>query len=321
MHRSGTSIITRGLQTMSVELGNRLLPPQDDNITGFWEDVDINKFNIEMLHILGKDWHFLTPVRQSDVKILRQKGYIQRAVELLQEKTSEVDIFGFKDPRVAKLILFWKEVFTYGEFDVSYVLPIRNPLSVFKSLEKRHGFDREKSSLLWLEHVIVSLTGTLGKTCILVDYDHFVQSPNTELMKIEKGLDLRIDPIELEKFKAEFLDKNLRHTVYQLDDLNLNNLIPPLVRDIYLTLLNVSTGNVLFTDTSLQAKIFQWENKFSRLTPVYILIDKLDAKAERITTQPAERDTLLDDKTRHMVYWVINILRHICTRIIRLMIG
>jgi hypothetical protein len=56
MHRIGTSVITRGLQVLGVELGNRLMPPfEGNNAKGFWEDVDINDLNIEMLRFLKRD--------------------------------------------------------------------------------------------------------------------------------------------------------------------------------------------------------------------------------------------------------------------------
>ena len=50
MHRSGTSAMTRGLQVMGVDLGDRMMPPvAGNNAKGFWEDIDLNALNIEML--------------------------------------------------------------------------------------------------------------------------------------------------------------------------------------------------------------------------------------------------------------------------------
>ena len=62
MHRSGTSALTRGLQTMGVDLGDNLMPPvSGNNDKGFWEDLDINALNLEMLDFLNKEWHFPVP--------------------------------------------------------------------------------------------------------------------------------------------------------------------------------------------------------------------------------------------------------------------
>jgi hypothetical protein len=102
-------------------------------------------------------------IDSSDVEILHNQGFFLRAVELLREKVSESPIFAFKDPRVAKLLPFWKDVFAHCNFDVDYVLAVRNPLSVVNSLTKRDGLDAEQSYLLWLGYVITSLTHTTGK--------------------------------------------------------------------------------------------------------------------------------------------------------------
>ena len=55
MHRSGTSAITRGLQTLGVNLGSSLIPPDDNNEKGFFEDIEINSFNNQLLSALGSD--------------------------------------------------------------------------------------------------------------------------------------------------------------------------------------------------------------------------------------------------------------------------
>jgi hypothetical protein len=297
MHRSGTSAITRSLQVMGVELGDKFLPPQEDNITGFWEDADINAINIEILNSLGSEWHFLTPVQQTDIDILRKNGYFQQALEILEKKMSGTDIFGFKDPRLAKLFPFWKEVFIQSQLNVSYILSIRHPLSVSKSLEKRDGFDLEKGSLLWLEHIINSLVGTLGESCVLVDYDRLIQSPETEIKNIAKGLQLQIDPLQLQKFKTEFLDEGLRHTVYQLESLMLDKTILGLTQEVYSTLVQIAGNNVQLDDTTIKKKIEQWKNEFSRLIPVLVFIDKLDARIKGTIAQVAERDAQIQNLT------------------------
>lgn len=87
MHRSGTSAITRGLQVLGVELGDRLLPLiEGDNAKGFWEDIDLNALNIEILSALNSDWHHLAPIEPSDVEALRKKSHFLRAVEFLKER-------------------------------------------------------------------------------------------------------------------------------------------------------------------------------------------------------------------------------------------
>lgn len=290
MHRSGTSVIARGLQVMGVELGNRLMPPfEGNNSKGFWEDIDINDLNIEMLHYLKNEWHFLTPIQPSDVDRLSGNGYLERALELLKNKTVSTKVFGFKDPRVAKLLPFWKQVFAQGQSKVSYVLVIRHPLSVCQSLAKRDGFDFEKSYLLWLEHVIDSLVGTEGETRVLVDYDRLMQMPETELTRIAEGLHLSVNMAELQEFQLEFLDPKLQHTIYHLDDLFLDEKSLPLVQELYSFLLDEVTGSLDLASPTLRKKIAQWEVEFSRMRSVLVFADKLGI---RLSATMAERNRL-----------------------------
>ncbi len=291
MHRSGTSAVTRGLQVMGVELGDRLIPPiEGNNSKGFWEDPDLNTLDVEMLAALDSDWFHLTPIEAKDVEALRNQGYFLRAVELLRQKVGSVAVFGFKDPRVAKLLPFWKEVFNYCNVNVNYVLAIRHPLSVVKSLAKRDGIAEGQSYLLWLGHVITALIGSTGDKRVLVDYDRLMQSPDAELMRISKCIDLEIDPAKLQSYKTEFLDQGLRHTVFEPDDLLLDNACPPIVREVYDALLDVASDKVTFDDQALQNKQSRWSDEFDRLKSPLMLVDRL-SKQKLIATQAVtERD-------------------------------
>ena len=290
VHRSGTSVITRSLQVMGVELGNRMMPPtEDNNIKGFWEDVDLNALNIEMLSAVDTDWHHLASIEQIDVEMLRKNGYILRATELLRSKVAGTQVFGFKDPRIAKLLLFWKEVFSHCQFDANYILAVRHPLSVARSLAKRDGFDVEKGYLLWLGHVVTTLKGSAGDKWLLVDYDLLMQSPDHELGRIAKRLDLTIDPAELQRYKAEFLDQGLRHTVYELNDLMLDDTCPPLVREMYAALLDVASDKTQIDDPALQKKIEHWVTEVERLNTVLAFLDRLYTREIAATQAVSER--------------------------------
>ncbi len=308
MHRSGTSAITRGLQVMGVELGDRFMPPKEgNNDKGFWEDIDLNALNQEMQTALGSDWHHLAQIESGDVAFLRKNGYLLRAVELLREKAGDAPVFGFKDPRVAKLLPFWQEVFKACQFDVRYVLSLRHPLSVVKSLARRDGFDAEKSYVLWLGHVIASLSGSAGSQRVLVDFDRLMQAPERELNRIAGQLSLPLDPAALHTYQSEFLDEGLRHTVYGPDDLLLDDACPPLVREIYAALLDAASDKTPLDDPALQNRIVDWSSEFERIKSPLALADRLFAQREVANQTVAERDdqivylnSVVQDKDVHI---------------------
>ncbi|MEQ1528581.1 MAG: hypothetical protein ABL925_04635 [Methylococcales bacterium] len=308
MHRSGTSAITRGLKVMGVDLGERLMPPADgNNAKGFWEDIDLNVLNMEMLTALGSDWHYLMPIDAADVLSLRKQGYFLRAVQLLREKLTESPVFGLKDPRVAKLLPFWKEVFRYCQIEVRYVLAVRHPLSVAQSLLKRDGFDEEKSYLLWLGHVISSLADTIQEKRVIVDYDRLLQSTSYELHRIADALELRIVAKELQDYQASFLDKTLRHTVYDLKDLLEDFKCPPLVMDIYAVLQKLAADELADHDLSLHKQVALWVNEFERFKSCLSLTDRLALQKDMAVQVAAQKEgqiamlnQALADKDRHV---------------------
>ena len=290
MHRSGTSAVTRGLQTMGVELGNRLMPAvEENNEKGFWEDIDLNTLNIEMLEAIGSDWYHLAPVEHIDVVQLIEKGFRDRAVELLRRKTDNVRVFGYKDPRVAKLMPFWEDVFSHCELDVDYVLVVRHPLSVARSLAKRDNIGTEQSYLLWLGYVVACLSAVAESVRVVVDYDCLMQSPEKELKRLAKNLDLTIDMAELKSYTYEFLDEGLRHTVFGLNDLMLDENCPPVVREVYLSLSDVAKDKTRLGEVTLMDRIGNWADEFQRLKSPLKLIDRLSGTIDRQKYEHSEK--------------------------------
>jgi glycosyltransferase involved in cell wall biosynthesis len=291
MHRSGTSAITRALNVVGVELGDRLLAPvPGDNAKGYFEDIDLNALNIEMLDALGTDWHSLAPIEADDVDTLRKKGFFLRAATLLRQKSADFSVYGFKDPRVAKLLPFWHQVFEHCKFDTGYVLAIRNPLSVARSLEKRAAFTHEKSYMLWLEHTLNSLLYTEKRKAVLVDYDHFLHAPQISLELIAERLDLQVDANAMRQYQSEFLDEGLRHTVYDVNDLRLDENCPPLVQELYAELIAVSRDNTQLNDPEFHARTALRCDEFKRLNSNLRWIDNLSAQIENLNQTIAAHD-------------------------------
>ncbi len=286
MHRSGSSVMTKGLNVLGVDLGDRLLPPIEGvNDKGFFEDIDILALNIEIFQAIGSDWHCLAPIEPRDVENLHQQGYFLRAVDLLRQKTKNIPIFGFKDPRIAKLLPFWQPIFTHCGFDISYVLAIRNPLSVAKSLAKRDGFSHEKSYLLWLGHVLTSVAHTEAYRRVLVNYDSLLDAPQTTLEMLAKQLDLPIDTQALQRYQSNFLEQKLRHTIYNANDLVLDQSCPPLVQELYAALLDAVRDNTQTNQSAFHANTTVWVNEFERLKSSLRLADQMTVQIHHLNSE------------------------------------
>ena len=310
MHRSGTSAITRALSVLGVELGDTLLPPvPGDNDKGYFEDIDLESLNVEMMQALGSDWSHVAPVEFGNTDNLHKLGYFPRAVALLRQKTASTPIFGFKDPRVAKLLPFWRQVFAYCGFEVGYVLVIRNPLSVAQSLAKRAPFSAEQSHLLWLGHVLYSLIHTHAEQRVLVDYDQFLGDLITGIERIASRLALLVQPQALNQYQTEFLDLQLRHTVYDENDLALDIACPPLVQEIYFDLLGVARDNTQLDNKVFQSRTTQWAKEFDRLKSNLIWIDQLLTQNTLLAQQIAGHGNAIKDLVRTALKQDRNILQ------------
>lgn len=286
MHRSGTSAITRTLPVLGVALGDRLIPSiEGNNAKGFWEDIDLNDFDNEILAAIGSHWSHLSMLTDTDLDILRRDGYFLRAVELLRKKVGDTRYFGFKDPRMAKLLPFWRAVFDHCRFEVDYLLAIRHPLSVARSLNKRDHMEIEQSYLLWLGHVIPSLTQSLGCRRLVVDYDRLMHFPDLQLQRMAACFKLDIDAPALQAYKHEFLDEELRHTVYAVEDLLLDPACPPLVHEVYAQLLEVANDRDDLATPEWNERIARWAAEYTRLTTSLRLADKLLKRNEGIAGQ------------------------------------
>ncbi|MHA6491672.1 glycosyltransferase [Pseudomonas borbori] len=224
MHRSGTSALTRGLQALGVELGGNLMPAfEGNNSKGFWEDLEIVAINDALLEQCGQSWHSLGDLSQCNWTALLASPYGRRAVDYLAAQIERYRLFAFKDPRMARLLPFWKLVFQRLGVTPVFLIASRNPISVALSLEKRDGFPAEKSHLLWIEHCLPSLLETQGYKRMVISYDRLLASPREQLQRIARLSGLE-EPSEadLVEYSESFLDKQLRHSHFSVEDIQGN---------------------------------------------------------------------------------------------------
>ena len=296
MHRSGTSAITRSLTALGVELGDRLMPAKPDNEKGFWEDLDLYALNIELLHALGHEWNTHVPIDPQELMDDRLSFLKLKAVELLRRKTQDTPIWGIKDPRMSRLLPFWKSVFASMGFQVSYLLVVRHPTSVASSLKKRNGLEPEKSYYLWLDHTVHSVIETADCNRIVVDYDLFMDHPEEQLSRIAKGLDLPVGekwPQGLYELKRDFLDTELRHTRFREEDLRLDPSAPPQVIDVYALLRNLATDELQLKSPEVQKAFMGWAHDLQEITPALRYMTLLEKKNFDLGRVIADRDNQL----------------------------
>ncbi len=262
MHRSGTSAITRALQALGVSLGDNLMASSSgENDKGFWEDNDVYQLNVELLTASGHDWHTLAPVLPEHLRERPARERQLDAAAMLRGKLAPTGQFGMKDPRLPRLLPFWQDVFRHLQAEVCYLIVVRNPISVAKSLRKRNDFAEEKSFHLWFQHMWSALQMTSGARRIIIDYDLMMDEPVRQLARIASNLQLPFDPEarSTREYAEEFLDGQLRHTRYTAGDLALLENMPSFFGRLYELLLDMSADRLAENDAQVSACISELE--------------------------------------------------------------
>lgn len=234
MHRSGTSATARLVGMMGAGLPKTMLPPADDNPTGFWESAPIMERNEAMLADLGTAWHEWTevdPAHHHDV--------VRRHVPLLRAAFAQEfaghTIAVLKDPRICRLAPVWSSILTELNCRAFWLLPIRNPLEVAHSLEERNKLSRTHALLSWCRHVLEAERASRGRRRSIILFDDLVRRPQRALqgtyaMLKKAGLPVRM-PAEDEI--AGFVTAELRHHESSIEDVARQDDLPHLPEAIF----------------------------------------------------------------------------------------
>lgn len=238
MHRSGTSVIARGLAALGVYLGNNFLDAQPENPTGYWEDRGIVELNDRVLKTLGLTWESLVPIERSAFRGWRMWRLRRAIAQYLRRYFLRRPLWGFKDPRTIRLLPIWRHVLAQCNAADSYLLVIRNPSSVAASLYARQMMDLQTAQRLWLVNVVPFLREIEGKCLAVVDYDLLMANPPDQLERIARKLALGAadSMVQIERFGGEFLDAGLRHTVFSADDIDARSDAGRLTREAFVLL-------------------------------------------------------------------------------------
>ena len=249
MHRSGTSLVAKSLEVVNYSLGDRLMPAQDDNPKGFWEDIDIVAFNDELLAVCFAHWD-----RPGSLMLSQQLNllaeYQARACDLLAGKLLQAEQLAIKDPRMCLLLPFWEQVFLTLDLNVKYLFVYRNPIDVANSLSTRNNTDLSYGVSLWLFYCKTALD-SLAKGCLIVDYQSMLHSPVESINAIASYLNVdSINQQALCDYTEKYIDESLCHSATAVIDLDSSNLINQITAS-YAEIIEANTLKLFFPISEL----------------------------------------------------------------------
>ena len=213
MHRSGTSALSRALNLLGGDMPPRLIEADQWNAAGYWESKPIKDLNEEMLVSGGGEWSEWLEFNPDWFKSSAMQRFRDRAIELVGSEFTDSPLFIFKDPRLSILMPFWRSIFDELGIDQVAIHPLRNPVEVARSLERRNNFLMSKGVLLWLRYTLDGERGTRGLRRIFTTFDDLLEDPAglIERTQDDLGLIWPRNSVKARREIAQFLSADMRH--------------------------------------------------------------------------------------------------------------
>ncbi len=176
-------MVARLLQQAGLYLGpeDQLLGPDSANPDGHFEHTGFLEINDALLRRLGGYW---------DVPPPTDTGWeLHTSIEDIRDKAKSLVVtlarnppWGWKDPRTTILLSFWKSIIS----NLRFVICVRNPLSVAKSLVSRNQMTIDHAVYLWSQYMRAAIRDTEGYPRCLVFYENFFDDRTTETDRLFK---------------------------------------------------------------------------------------------------------------------------------------
>jgi hypothetical protein len=303
MHRSGTSSVAGALVALGGAAPHHPLPPQPDNERGFWESSVLAALDDEILTAGGSQWNDWRAFNLGRIDSQAAVALRARAKAALASEFNGADVPIIKDPRMCRLMRFWAPLFEEAEWSIRAVLPLRSPLEVARSLNRRDGISVCWGCLLWLRHVLNAEAETRAIPRAVLDWSRFLDGKGEALARVTERLDLTWPNrgetafADIDKFVLPGLR---RHTATEVD-LRAHPAISDLVRETYsamLELVEAPRNNSLFGKLDdLRARFESAAAVFGQMTreledDLYSARSRAAERGALATQLAAERDAL-----------------------------
>jgi len=251
MHRSGTSAMARVLSLSGAALPEELMGPGVANPEGHWEPAEVADFNDRILAEMDSEWSDAFGPRDFRKRRFPVETYLDEAVQIVRRNYGDQRLIVFKDPRVSILLDLWRQALTQEGFRLSYIIMVRHPDEVARSLQKRDGLPYNQGLLIWSTYMLAAELGTRGANRVFINFDQLLSDPEDVLDKVEAGLgvDLARRTWDSTAEIQEFLKSEQKHFTASGSASTLKKLEP--IRKFYDFLQAASLGepwNVDFTD-------------------------------------------------------------------------
>jgi hypothetical protein len=206
MHRSGTSMVARLLRQAGLYLGaqDQLLGADSANPEGHFEHVGFLEINNALLRRFGGSWD-VPPELEVGWESRASLEDVREQARLLVAAVADRSPWGWKEPRTTLLVPFWRSIIA----DIRFVICVRNPLDVAKSLASRNQMAIDHGFCLWRQYMRAAIRDTEGCPRCLIFYEDFFRKDTSEISRLLKFCGLEGTAPEFVSLSG--IRANLRH--------------------------------------------------------------------------------------------------------------
>jgi len=178
MHRSGTSMLSKVLSNLGIEMGSDGVGKEIYNIEGHYEDGEMLALNKEILSYLGGGWDNLP----NEEIVNKNKNYILNKYLYFVSKKNGT--WGVKEPRLSIFAHFLHQTLS----NPKYIFMIRDELDVAKSLKARNNLTIKQGIELKYQYDEIIKSFLSDKEYLLIKYNELQSNPREELFRLSEFL-------------------------------------------------------------------------------------------------------------------------------------
>jgi hypothetical protein len=233
-HRSGTSLIGGAMRALGMWFDEEhLIPGDNDNPKGYFEDARVVQLNGRILEAL--DQHWATPAFNVSQPRHAQKllnEYVS-ACDILEDLNAHSNAWVIKDPRISLTLPVWRDALRLIEpaRELHQITLLRDPMACAVSQQKRNsrepgyrndllhivGADLDETLMSWITHnlsilEVAAMEGADGVVPFIVPFAEVLSNPAATLDAMANHLNCKLAKLEVEKYVESFVDPNLNRS-------------------------------------------------------------------------------------------------------------